>query len=272
MPGGTGAARQYVALLAKGDGVARSMNPLVVIPARMASTRLPGKPLADIHGEPMIRHVWRRAMAAKVGPVLVAAGEMEIAEAIRTAGGEAVLTRADHPSGSDRVWEAVTRFDPEGRHEVIINLQGDLPMLDPGALVAVLKPLAEPAVDVATLAIEIRDAAERDNPNMVKAVTGLGPDRRVARAFYFTRVACPSGDGPLYHHIGIYAFRRAALARFVALPPGRLEQRERLEQLRALEAGLRIDVALVDMAPFGVDTPADLERARALLQPRGPRA
>lgn len=244
------------------------MNPLVVIPARMASTRLPGKPLADIHGEPMIVHVWRRAMEAGVGPVLVAAGEAEIARAVEAAGGKAVLTRPDHPSGSDRVFEAVQRFDPQRRHDVVVNLQGDLPMLEPSALAAVLEPLADPAVDISTLAIEIREPAERDNASVVKAVAALGAGRRVARALYFTRVPCPSGEGPLYHHIGIYAYRRAALERFVTLPPSGLERRERLEQLRALEAGLRIDVALVDMAPFGVDTPADLERARALLEPR----
>ncbi len=244
------------------------MNPLVVIPARMASTRLPGKPLADIHGEPMIVHVWRRAMEAGVGPVLVAAGEAEIARAVEAAGGKAVLTRPDHPSGSDRVFEAVQRFDPQRRHDVVVNLQGDLPMLEPSALAAVLEPLADPAVDIATLAIEIREPAERDNASVVKAVAAIGAGRRVARALYFTRVPCPSGEGPLYHHIGIYAYRRAALERFVTLPPSGLERRERLEQLRALEAGLRIDVALVDMAPFGVDTPADLERARALLEPR----
>jgi 3-deoxy-manno-octulosonate cytidylyltransferase (CMP-KDO synthetase) len=245
----------------------KPVNPLVVIPSRMASTRLPGKPLADIHGEPMIVHVWRRAVEADIGPVLVAAGEAEIARAVEAAGGKAVLTRPDHPSGSDRVFEALGHFDPQGRHDVIVNLQGDLPMVAPAALTGVLAPLADPAVDIATLAIEILDPAERITPSIVKAVAPLAPDQPIARALYFTRVACPSGDGPLYHHIGIYAYRHAALARFVALPPGRLEQREKLEQLRALEAGMRIDVALVDMAPFGVDTPADLERARSLLDP-----
>jgi 3-deoxy-manno-octulosonate cytidylyltransferase (CMP-KDO synthetase) len=247
------------------------VNPLVVIPSRMASMRLPGKPLADIHGEPMIVHVWRRAIEADIGPVLVAAGEAEIARAVKAAGGNAVLTRPDHPSGSDRVFEALGHFDAAGNHDVIVNLQGDLPMVEPAALRGVLAPLAEPAVDIATLAIEIRDAEERLTPSIVKAVAALAPEQRIARALYFTRVACPAGEGPLYHHIGIYAYRRAALARFVALPPGRLERREKLEQLRALEAGLRIDVALVDMAPFGVDTPADLERARALLKPSGSR-
>ena len=249
----------------------RPLKPLVVIPARMAASRLPGKPLADIHGEPMIVHVWRRAIAAGVGPVLVAAGDSEIAEAIEKAGGRALLTRPDHVSGSDRVWEAVESADPHGHHDVIVNLQGDLPMLDPSAILRVLEPLADPKVDIGTIAIEIQDEAERDNPNMVKAVAALGRDTPIARALYFTRARCPAGPGPHFHHIGIYAYRRAALQRFVGLPPARLEQWEKLEQLRALADGMRIDVALVDMAPFGVDTPADLERARALLKPRNPR-
>jgi 3-deoxy-manno-octulosonate cytidylyltransferase (CMP-KDO synthetase) len=247
------------------------MNPLVIIPARMASKRLPGKPLADIHGEPMIVHVWRRACEAGVGPVLVAAGEVEIARAIEALGGKAVLTQPDHRSGSDRAWEALLRFDGDARHDVIVNLQGDLPMLDSMALRSVLEPLDDPAVDIATLAVDIHGREERDNPNMVKVVAALGPDRRIARALYFTRAACPAGEGRLFHHIGIYAYRRPALARFVELAPSRLERREKLEQLRALEAGMRIEVALVDMTPFGVDTPADLERARALLKPRGSR-
>jgi 3-deoxy-manno-octulosonate cytidylyltransferase (CMP-KDO synthetase) len=242
--------------------------PLIVIPARLASTRLPGKPLADIHGEAMIVHVWRRAIAAEAGPALVAAAEPEIADAVAAAGGKALLTRPDHPSGSDRIWEAVAQADPAGRHDVIVNLQGDLPTIDPAAIRRVLAPLADPAVDIATLAVEITDEAERDNPNIVKAVAALGADRPIARALYFTRGRCPPGAGPHFHHIGIYAYRRAALARFVTLPPGRLEQREKLEQLRALEAGLRIDVALVDTLPLGVDTPDDLARARALLQPK----
>jgi 3-deoxy-manno-octulosonate cytidylyltransferase (CMP-KDO synthetase) len=244
-----------------------SMAPLIVIPARLASTRLPGKPLADIHGQPMIVHVWRAAIAAAVGPVLVAAAEPEIAHAVKAVGGKALLTRPDHPSGSDRVWEAVERADPEGRHDLIVNLQGDLPAIDPAAVRRVLEPLDDPAVDIATLAVEIRHAVERDNPNVVKVVAALDRDQPIARALYFTRTRCPAGEGPHFHHIGIYAYRRTALARFVALPPGRLEQREKLEQLRALEAGLRIDVALVDTAPLGVDTPDDLDRARALLKP-----
>ncbi len=244
------------------------MNPLIVIPARLAATRLPGKPLADIHGEPMIVHVWRRAMAAGVGPVLVAAQEPEIARAVEAAGGRARLTRADHPSGSDRVFEAVEAEDPQGRHDVVVNLQGDLPTLDLALLASVLAPLADPAVEIATIAEETSDPEEMENPNAVKAVLSLSADRRVGRALYFTRAHCPAGDGPLFHQIGIYAYRRAALARFIALPPSPLERREKLEQLRALEAGMRIDVAIVDSVPHGVDTPADLARARALLQPR----
>jgi 3-deoxy-manno-octulosonate cytidylyltransferase (CMP-KDO synthetase) len=243
------------------------MTPLIVIPARLASTRLPGKPLADIHGAPMIIHVWRGAIAAGIGPVLVAAAEPEVAQAVERAGGAALLTRPDHASGSDRVWEAVEQADARGRHDVIVNLQGDLPAIDPAAIRRVLEPLADPTVDIATLAAEIRDEDERDNPNVVKLVAALGEDRPIARALYFTRTRCPPGGGPHFHHIGIYAYRRSALARFVALPPGRLERREKLEQLRALEAGMRIDAALVDTVPLGVDTPGDLARARALLQP-----
>ena len=247
-------------------------NPVIVIPARLAATRLPGKPLADIAGSAMIVHVWRRAVEAAVGPVVVACAEAEIAAVVRAAGGRAVLTRPDHPSGSDRVFEAVEAIDPDRAHDAVVNLQGDLPTIDPAAIRAVLTPLADPEVDIATVAAVIADAAERDDPNVVKAVaafdeTAAGPRPRIARALYFSRAAVPAGDGPLYHHIGLYAFRRAALARFVRLPPGRLERRERLEQLRALEAGMRIDVALVDTAPRGVDTPADLARARAILAP-----
>jgi len=244
-------------------------NPIVVIPARLASIRLPGKPLADIAGAPMIVHVWRRAVAAGIGRAVVACGDAAIAEAIAAAGGEAVMTRPDHPSGSDRVWEAVQRLDPEGRHDAVINLQGDLPTIDPAAIGAVLLPLADAAVDIATLAAVISDPAERDDPNVVKAVAAIAPGARIGRALYFSRAAVPAGDGPLLHHIGLYGFRREALARFVALPEGVLEKRERLEQLRALEAGMRIDVALVDTVPDGVDTPADLERARARLAAGG---
>jgi 3-deoxy-manno-octulosonate cytidylyltransferase (CMP-KDO synthetase) len=242
-------------------------NPIVVIPARLASTRLPAKPLADIHGEAMIVHVWRRAVEAAVGRVVVAAAEPEIAEAVTRAGGEAVLTRPDHPSGSDRIHEAVTRLDPGRRHDAVVNVQGDLPTVAPEVVRAALLPLRDAEVDIGTLACEIRDEAERTNPNVVKAVAAFGGGT-IARALYFSRATVPAGDGPHYHHIGLYAYRRAALERFVALPPGLLERREKLEQLRALEAGMRIDVALVDTIPLGVDTPAELERAREMLRPR----
>ncbi len=243
------------------------MNPIVVIPARMASTRLPGKPLADIGGEPMIVHGLRRAEEAAVGPVVVACAEAEIAEAVGAAGDRAVLTPPDLASGSDRVHAALAEIDGEGEFDIVVNLQGDLPTLSAAAVAAVLTPLAEPAVDIATLACEISDPAERRDPNVVKAAATLGPGARTGRALYFSRQPVPGGPGPLFHHIGIYAFRRAALERFVELPRGVLEAREGLEQLRALEAGMRIDVALVDEVPLGVDTPADLERARELLAP-----
>jgi len=246
-------------------------QPIVVIPARLASVRLPDKPLADIHGEPMIVHVWRRAVEAAVGPVLVACGDAPIADAVRKAGGDAVLTRPDHLSGSDRIFEALQTVDAAGRHDAVVNLQGDLPTVDPLAIRACLAPLDEPTVDIGTIATLVASEEERRNPNMVKAAVAFPlttPGRPpVGRALYFSRLPVPSGDGPHYHHVGIYAFRRDALARFIALPPGALERRERLEQLRALEAGMRIDVALVDSAPFGVDTPADLARARTILTP-----
>jgi 3-deoxy-manno-octulosonate cytidylyltransferase (CMP-KDO synthetase) len=237
---------------------------LILIPARMASSRLPGKPLADIAGEPMIVHVLRRAQAAGIGPVAIATDSEAIAACVEKAGGRAVMTRADHVSGSDRIFEALQIVDQAGRADIVVNLQGDLPTLAPADIAAALLPLSDPAVDIATLAAEITDARERADPNVVKVVGSAVAPRRL-RALYFTRAQAPSGDGPLYHHIGIYAYRRAALARFVALPASALEQRERLEQLRALEAGMRIDVTVVDAVPLGVDTPADLERARALI-------
>lgn len=237
---------------------------LILIPARMASTRLPDKPLAAIAGTPMIVHVLRRAQAAGVGRAVVATDSDAIAAAVAAAGGEAVLTRADHASGSDRIFEALELLDPQGGVAVVVNVQGDLPTVAPGDIKAALSPLADPAVDIATIAAEIREPSERTSPHVVKVVgSPVGPRR--LRALYFTRATAPFGDGPLYHHIGLYAYRRAALARFVALPPSALERREKLEQLRALEAGMRIDVALVDTVPLGVDTPEDLERARALL-------
>ncbi len=242
-------------------------DPVVLVPARMASTRLPGKPLADIAGEPMIVHVWRRAVEAGIGPVVVATDEHRIADAVALAGGIAVLTRPDHPSGSDRIHEAVEIFDPHGRHDVVVNVQGDLPTIDPAAVQAAVLPLADPAVDIATIATPIVREEERTDPNVVKVVgTPLSAQR--LRALYFTRATAPWGEGPLLHHIGLYAYRRRALSRFVALEPSPLERRERLEQLRALENGMRIDVALVDDVPLGVDTPHDLERARAILAAR----
>ena len=240
-------------------------NPIVLLPARLAATRLPRKPLAEIAGQPMIVQVWRRACEADIGPVAVAAGDPEIVDAVTAAGGRAVLTDPALPSGSDRIHAALGRLDPDGRHDVVVNVQGDLPTLDPAAIRAALEPLAEPKVDIATLIAEIRTEAERLASHVVKAVVALPPGGRIGRALYFSRVAVPSGDGPLYHHIGLYAYRRAALARFVGLPPGLLEQREKLEQLRALEDGMRIDARLVDVVPLGVDTQDDLDRARVIL-------
>ncbi len=230
----------------------------------MASNRLPGKPLAEIAGEPMIVHVMRRAQAAGVGPVVVATDSEAIAACVEKAGGRAVMTRADHVSGSDRIYEALAAADLQGRAGIIVNVQGDLPTLSPSDIAAAIEPLADPAVDIGTLAAEIGRADERTDPNVVKVVGTPVTGRRL-RALYFTRATAPAGDGPLYHHIGLYAYRRAALARFVGLPPSPLEQREKLEQLRALEAGMRIDVTIVDSVPLGVDTPADLERAREML-------
>ena len=237
---------------------------LIVIPARMAATRLPGKPLADIAGEPMIVHVLRRARAATVGEVVVATDSEAVAACVEKAGGLAIMTRADHVSGSDRVFEALTAADPSGRCRIIVNVQGDLPTLASADIHAALRPLDDPQVDIATLAAEIVRPQERSNPNVVKVVGSPIHARRL-RALYFTRAEAPWGDGALHHHIGLYAYRRDALKRFVSLPPSALEQREKLEQLRALEAGMRIDVEIVDSVPLGVDTPEDLERARELL-------
>lgn len=238
---------------------------IILIPARLKATRLPDKPLADIAGEPMIVHVWRRAMAAECGRVVVATDSAAIADAIRKAGGEAVMTRPDHASGSDRIYEALNRIDPDADAEIIVNLQGDLPTLDPDLVKQCVAPLTERGPDIVTLCAEIRDEEERDNPNVVKVVgTALQTPGRM-RALYFTRATAPSGEGPLYHHVGIYAYRRTALERFVSLKPSGLETREKLEQLRALEDGMRIDVTIVDTVPLGVDTPADLERARQLI-------
>lgn len=242
------------------------LNPLVLVPARLASTRLPNKPLAPIHGVPMIVHVWRRAVEADIGPVVVAVDDSRVADAIEGAGGRTVMTRPEHPSGTDRIFEALRTADPGGRHDVVVNLQGDLPTVEPATVRAALEPLDDPAVDLATLAATITRPEERDDPNVVKVVGSLvGPGR--LRALYFTRATAPWGDGPVLHHIGLYAYRRTTLERFVSLPPSPLELRERLEQLRALEAGMRIDVRLVDAVPFGVDTPHDLARATDLMRP-----
>jgi 3-deoxy-manno-octulosonate cytidylyltransferase (CMP-KDO synthetase) len=237
---------------------------LVLIPARMAAARLPGKPLLEMAGLPMIVHVLRRAEAAGIGRVAVATDTAEIAAAVTAHGGQAVMTRADHPSGSDRIFEALGALDPAGEAEVVVNLQGDFPTISPDNIRDVLTPLADPEVDIATLAAEIHTEEEALNPNVVKAIGSPIGGRRL-RALYFTRATAPHGDGPRYHHIGLYAYRRAALERFVSLPPSPLERQEKLEQLRALEAGMRIDITIVDTVPRGVDTPADLEATRQIL-------
>ncbi|MEH3146300.1 MAG: 3-deoxy-manno-octulosonate cytidylyltransferase [Methylobacterium frigidaeris] len=242
-------------------------DPIVLIPARLAATRLPNKPMADIAGEPMIVQVWRRAIEAAVGPVVVCTDAPVVVEAVEAVGGLAVLTRPDHPSGSDRLAEALSVVDPEGRHDVVVNVQGDLPTIDPAVIAASVTPLADRTVDIATLCTEITREEERNDPNVVKVVgSPLGPER--LRALYFTRATAPWGNGPHYHHIGLYAYRRKALERFVSLPPSILEVREKLEQLRALEAGMRIDAVVVDDVPLGVDTPHDLDRARAVMAAR----
>ena len=246
------------------------MNAIVLIPARMASTRLPGKPLADIGGAPMIVHVWRRALEADVGRVVVATDDLAIAGAIELAGGEAVMTRADHVNGSARIHEALERLG--STEDIVVNLQGDLPTVEPDTVRAAIAPLAEPEVDIGTVCVEIVRDEERTNPNVVKVVGSpanlIEEDAGILRVLYFTRATAPWGEGPLDHHIGLYAYRRAALDRYVALPPSLLEVRERLEQLRALEAGMRIDAAIVSAVPLGVDTHDDLEHARRLLVPK----
>ncbi|MDE1897222.1 MAG: 3-deoxy-manno-octulosonate cytidylyltransferase [Rhodospirillales bacterium] len=240
------------------------LNPIVLIPARLGSTRLPGKVLADISGKPMIAHVLKQALAAGLGPVAVACGEAEVAAVVKAYGGIAVMTNPDLPSGSDRIFAALQSLDPQGRHDVVVNLQGDLPSIDPSYLAKVLKPLAQ-GYDIGTLVAPITTAAEQAAPSVVKCACAFPGKEDVAPALYFSRHLIPSGEGPFWHHIGIYAYRRAALERFVSLPPSPLEQREKLEQLRALEAGMRIGAARVAEAPFGVDTPEDLERAREAL-------
>ena len=243
-------------------------RPLIVIPARLGATRLPRKPLADIGGEPMIVHVWRRAMESEVGDVLVATDAPEIAAAIEAVGGRAIMTRSDHQSGSDRVFEAVQAYEPQRSANIVVNVQGDLPLLEPSLIADCIAPLADPAVDIATLAVIIAEPSDCIEPSIVKVVGTPTGQPDVQRALYFTRSPAPYGAGPLYHHIGIYAYRRAALERFVGLPPSPLELREKLEQLRALEAGMRIDVKRVDAVPMSVDTPADLEKVRAAVLAR----
>jgi len=242
-------------------------NPIVMIPARLAATRLPNKPLADIAGLPMIVRVWRRAVAAGVGPVVVASGDQEIADVVEREGGRAVLTDPELPTGSDRIQAAISALDPDRAHDAVINVQGDVPMLDPAAIRLAVMTLAETDADIATLAAEITDPAALLETSVNKVVAGFGDPGRPARALYFSKAIVPWGDGPHYEHIGLYAYRREALDRFVTLPRGVLEQRERLEQLRALEAGMRISISLIDPQGLGVqvDTPADLARARALL-------
>jgi 3-deoxy-manno-octulosonate cytidylyltransferase (CMP-KDO synthetase) len=243
-------------------------NPIILIPARLAAARLPNKPLAEIAGAPMIVHVWRRAVAAELGPVVVACGDRAIAAVIERAGGRAVMTDPDLPTGSDRIHAAITALDPDRKHDAVINVQGDMPMLDPAAIGVALAALADPETDIATLAAEITDPAALADTSVNKVVAGFADRARPARALYFSKAVVPWGEGPHYEHIGLYAYRRAALDRFVSLPRGILEQRERLEQLRALEAGMRFSVSLIDPARLGVqvDTPADLERARTLMQ------
>lgn len=242
-------------------------NTLILIPARMASTRLPNKPMAEINGLPMICQVVNRAREAKIGEPVVATDSKIIMDAVEAHGAKAIMTREDHESGSDRIWEAIEKIDPSGEADTIINLQGDLPAIDPKLIRQSISPLEDETVDIATLAAEIRDEAEKTNPNVVKAIGTPISDTRL-RALYFSRATAPHGEGPLYHHIGLYAYKRSALEKFVSLEAGILEQREKLEQLRALENGMRIDIELVRTIPHGVDTMEDLEKARNLLERR----
>jgi 3-deoxy-manno-octulosonate cytidylyltransferase (CMP-KDO synthetase) len=243
-------------------------NPIILIPTRLAASRLPNTPLAEIAGAPMIVHVWRRAVAAEIGPVVIASGDREIVDIIERGGGRAVMTDPELPTGSDRIHAALTALDPHGAHDAVINVQGDMPMLDPAAIRVALAALADPETDIATLAAEIVDPAALHETSVNKVAAGFGDPTRPTRALYFSKAPVPWGEGPHYEHVGLYAYRRAALDRFVGLPRGVLEQRERLEQLRALEAGMRISVSLIDPAWLGVqvDTPADLARARELME------
>ncbi|HFB2047987.1 MAG: 3-deoxy-manno-octulosonate cytidylyltransferase [Hyphomicrobiaceae bacterium] len=239
---------------------------LIIIPARMKATRLPNKPLLDIHGEPMIVHVWRRATASNVGRVVVATDTEAIAKVISAAGGEVVVTSERHTSGTDRVFEAVNKIDPDSQAKIVVNLQGDLPVFDPPLIASCLSPLKDSAVDIATLASEITFKRENTTSNVVKVVgTTCGTSiQNTLRALYFTRATAPYGKGSLYHHIGIYAYKRKALKRFSMFKPSTLELRENLEQLRALENGMRIDVAITNTIPLSIDTQADLEHVREI--------
>lgn len=241
------------------------MNPIIIIPARMGAMRLPQKPLADIQGKPMIQHVWERAVQAAIAPVVVATDHQEIADLIQSQGGQAVMTDAVLPSGSDRVYHALEQIDPQGVYDVAINLQGDLPNIDPVTIQKALTPLAHSEFDVATLVAPITDQSEIENPSVVKVALGGKRSDGVAQAFYFSRAPIPYGEGPHYHHIGIYAYRRPVLQQFVALPPSPLELQERLEQMRLIEQGIRFGVDFVEQVPVSVDTSADLERARLAL-------
>ena len=241
-------------------------NPIILIPCRMNSTRLPNKPLADINGMPMIVRVWQIAVKANLGRVIVACGEPEISEVIKNEGGEAILTDPDLPSGSDRIFAALEEVDPSEKHDIVINLQGDLPLLERSTITATFDLLQNERVDIGTAAAKITVPEEKLSPSIVKAIVAWNNDGITGRSLYFTRAPAPAGDGPMYHHIGLYTFRRRALERFVKLPMSSLERQERLEQLRALENGMRIDVALVDTVPFGVDTPEDLEKAKILIK------
>lgn len=240
---------------------------VVLIPARMASTRLPGKPLADIGGKPMIVQVALRAREAGAERIVVAVDDEQVFSAVQNAGFDVMMTRDDHQSGSDRIFEALQKADPYGKAEYVINVQGDLPTIEAETIRASLRPLENTEVDIATLTVEITDEEEKTNPNVVKVVGSPLSETRL-RALYFTRTTAPYGDGPLYHHIGLYTYRRSAFETFVSLPPSPLEKRERLEQLRALEAGMRIDAEIVRSVPLGVDTPHDLEKARKILASR----
>ena len=240
---------------------------VVLIPARMASTRLPGKPLADIGGHPMIVQVAMRAREAGAQRIVVAVDDERVFEAVKNAGFDVTMTRDDHQSGSDRIFEARKKADPDGNAEFVIKVQGDLPTIEPETIRASLRPMENASTDIATLTVEITDEDEKTNPSIVKIVgSPISPSR--LRALYFTRATAPYGQGPLYHHIGLYTYRRAALEKFVSLKPSTLELRESLEQLRALEAGMRIDAEIVNSVPLGVDTQAQLDKAREILANR----